>query len=150
MEPARPADPYLRENAAVIATGEGQSASAATPLVGLWPCAMPVILRCERNEPRGCWLVRPGRRPSRAAASPPQGDGTTAEIAMTKGGKADKWAARSVRLSAALRENLKRRKEQARARVRGEEPRPEPSPKETGKEASHDAASDSPRVKPKT
>jgi hypothetical protein len=35
---------------------------------------------------------------------------------MRKGGKADKWAARSQRLSAALRENLKRRKAQARAR----------------------------------
>jgi hypothetical protein len=37
---------------------------------------------------------------------------------MTKGGKAEKWAARSARLSAALRENLKRRKEQARGRRR--------------------------------
>jgi len=35
---------------------------------------------------------------------------------MGKVGKADKWAARSERLSAALRENLKRRKAQARAR----------------------------------
>jgi hypothetical protein len=36
--------------------------------------------------------------------------------AMIKPGKAEKWAARSARLSAALRENLKRRKEQARGR----------------------------------
>jgi hypothetical protein len=36
--------------------------------------------------------------------------------AMTKPGKAEKWAARSARLSARLRENLKRRKEQARGR----------------------------------
>jgi hypothetical protein len=35
---------------------------------------------------------------------------------MIKPGKAEKWAARSERLSAALRENLKRRKEQARGR----------------------------------
>jgi hypothetical protein len=35
---------------------------------------------------------------------------------MAKPGKADKSAARSERLSAALRENLKRRKAQARAR----------------------------------
>jgi hypothetical protein len=35
---------------------------------------------------------------------------------MTKPGKAANWAARSERLSAALRENLKRRKQQARAR----------------------------------
>jgi hypothetical protein len=35
---------------------------------------------------------------------------------MTKGGKAEKWAARSSRLSAALRENLKRRKDQVRER----------------------------------
>jgi hypothetical protein len=38
---------------------------------------------------------------------------------MTKPGKAAKSAARSERLSAALRENLKRRKQQARARNRG-------------------------------
>ena len=67
-----------------------------------------------------------------------------------KGGKADKWAARGVRLSAALRENLKRRKEQARARVgdkvREEEPGETASRPETG----HDAPSDSPQAKPKT
>jgi hypothetical protein len=37
---------------------------------------------------------------------------------MPKPGKAEKQAARSERLSAALRQNLKRRKEQARARQR--------------------------------
>jgi hypothetical protein len=36
---------------------------------------------------------------------------------MVKPGKAEKWAARSERLSAALRENLKRRKAQARSRA---------------------------------
>jgi hypothetical protein len=36
---------------------------------------------------------------------------------MRKGGKAAKWAARSERLSAALRQNLKRRKAQARRRA---------------------------------
>ena len=36
---------------------------------------------------------------------------------MVKSGKAQKWAARSQRLSAALRENLKRRKAQARGRA---------------------------------
>ncbi|MFZ0422877.1 MAG: hypothetical protein WAL80_08360 [Xanthobacteraceae bacterium] len=36
---------------------------------------------------------------------------------MSKPGKAQKSAARSERLSAALRENLKRRKEQARGRA---------------------------------
>ncbi len=36
---------------------------------------------------------------------------------MNKGGKAEKWAARGERLSAALRENLKRRKAQARGRT---------------------------------
>ncbi len=35
---------------------------------------------------------------------------------MRKGGKAEKWAARSERLSVALRENLKRRKAQARGK----------------------------------
>jgi hypothetical protein len=35
---------------------------------------------------------------------------------MVNPGKADKWAARSARLSARLRENLKRRKAQARGR----------------------------------
>jgi hypothetical protein len=38
---------------------------------------------------------------------------------MAKRGKAEKWAARSERLSAALRENLKRRKAQARGRAAG-------------------------------
>ena len=36
---------------------------------------------------------------------------------MTKPGKAAKWAARSERLKATLRENLKRRKAQARGRA---------------------------------
>ncbi|HTV36927.1 MAG TPA: hypothetical protein VMF12_10905 [Xanthobacteraceae bacterium] len=36
---------------------------------------------------------------------------------MSKPGKAEKWAARSERLAAALRENLKRRKAQARGRA---------------------------------
>jgi len=36
---------------------------------------------------------------------------------MIKRGKAEKWAARSERLSAALRQNLKRRKAQARGRA---------------------------------
>jgi len=39
---------------------------------------------------------------------------------MRKGGKAEKWAARNERLSAALRENLKRRKVQARVRAAAE------------------------------
>jgi hypothetical protein len=38
---------------------------------------------------------------------------------MAKGDKAQKWAARGERLSAALRENLKRRKQQAKAREQG-------------------------------
>jgi len=38
---------------------------------------------------------------------------------MRKPGKAERWAARGERLSAALRENLKRRKAQARARAAG-------------------------------
>jgi hypothetical protein len=41
---------------------------------------------------------------------------------MTKPGKAEKWAARSERLAAALRENLKRRKAQARQRAAGSTP----------------------------
>ena len=41
---------------------------------------------------------------------------------MRKPGKAEKWAARGERLSAALRENLKRRKAQARGRVSEEAP----------------------------
>jgi hypothetical protein len=36
---------------------------------------------------------------------------------MRKGAKAAKWAARSERLSAALRENLKRRKAQGRCEL---------------------------------
>jgi hypothetical protein len=38
---------------------------------------------------------------------------------MRKGGKAAKWAARGERLSAALRDNLRRRKAQARGRAAG-------------------------------
>jgi hypothetical protein len=41
-----------------------------------------------------------------------------------KPGKASKWAARSERLSAALRENLKRRKAQARGRAGAEAQEP--------------------------
>jgi hypothetical protein len=41
---------------------------------------------------------------------------------MIARGKAEKKAARTARLSAALRENLKRRKAQARGRAQGEEP----------------------------
>ncbi len=41
---------------------------------------------------------------------------------MVKRGKAEKWAARSERLAAALRENLKRRKAQARGRADGHAP----------------------------
>ncbi len=41
---------------------------------------------------------------------------------MIKRGKAEKWAARSERLAAALRENLKRRKAQARGRAEGSAP----------------------------
>jgi hypothetical protein len=71
-----------------------------------------------------------------------------------KGGKADKWAARSVRLSAALRENLKRRKEQARARVsekvRGEAGDGEPAQEPSSQESGNEAASDSPRSGSKT
>jgi hypothetical protein len=43
-----------------------------------------------------------------------------------KPGKAEKWAARGERLSAALRENLKRRKAQARGRAAGLEAGAEP------------------------
>ena len=51
---------------------------------------------------------------------------------MRKGGKAAKWAARSERLSAALRENLKRRKTQARGRAQSEEPAKTGSPEGAG------------------
>jgi hypothetical protein len=44
---------------------------------------------------------------------------------MIKRGKADKQAARKVRLSAALRENLKRRKRQARDRAAAGEHTPD-------------------------
>jgi len=40
-------------------------------------------------------------------------------VGVKKPGKAEKWAARSERLAAALRENLKRRKAQARRRAAG-------------------------------
>ncbi|MFZ3358866.1 MAG: hypothetical protein WA652_14945 [Xanthobacteraceae bacterium] len=41
-----------------------------------------------------------------------------AATSMSKPGKAEKWAARGERLSMALRENLKKRKQQARDRER--------------------------------
>ncbi len=47
---------------------------------------------------------------------------------MVKSGKAKKWAARSERLSAALRENLKRRKAQARGRAGAEDAEPAAAP----------------------
>jgi hypothetical protein len=71
----------MRENAAILATGRGLSASAVTA---------PVV----------------------AAVLPPWFE----FHAMPKTGKSEKQAARSERLSAALRENLKRRKAQARER----------------------------------
>jgi hypothetical protein len=52
------------------------------------------------------------------------------------GGKADQHAARKARLAAALRENLKRRKQQARARAQAPESKgtiSEP-PKEPGRD----------------
>ncbi len=51
---------------------------------------------------------------------------------MRKGGKAAKWAARSERLSAALRENLKRRKAQARARAAAATPDESAAPDANG------------------
>ena len=45
---------------------------------------------------------------------------------MISRGKAEKQAARTARLSAALRENLKRRKAQARGRETGTEGTPPP------------------------
>jgi hypothetical protein len=44
---------------------------------------------------------------------------------MKKPGKAEKWAARSERLAAALRENLKRRKAQVRGRATASAPEDE-------------------------
>jgi hypothetical protein len=55
---------------------------------------------------------------------------------MRKPGKAEKWAARGERLSAALRENLKRRKAQARGRAAGFEP----GLKQSGQERDDDSA----------
>jgi hypothetical protein len=56
---------------------------------------------------------------------------------MISRGKADKKAARTGRLSAALRENLKRRKAQARGRAQGgeiPEANESPSPAKPGNE----------------
>ena len=55
------------------------------------------------------------------------------DLHMTKKpGKASKWAARSERLGAALRENLKRRKAQARGRVDAEAEEPAAAAPEAG------------------
>jgi hypothetical protein len=64
---------------------------------------------------------------------------------MTKPGKADKWAARSERLSAALRENLKRRKEQARERGRQQA-----AEGETGQQISKETEANSSSPEPET
>jgi hypothetical protein len=76
----------LRGSAAILATGWGLSASAVTSTPG---------------------MTRSGLRHARPRAL---------TLSMAKPGKTQKWAARSARLSAALRENLKRRKAQARKR----------------------------------
>jgi hypothetical protein len=54
---------------------------------------------------------------------------------MISRGKAEKKAARTERLSAALRENLKRRKAQARGRAGDREANESPSPAKAGGEA---------------
>jgi hypothetical protein len=54
---------------------------------------------------------------------------------VIKRGKAEKWAARSERLAASLRQNLKRRKEQARGRADAGTPGDKPSGKEAALEA---------------
>ncbi len=63
---------------------------------------------------------------------------------MSKPGKADKWAARSERLSAALRENLKRRKAQAKERDKERELAggPGQNPKLEGDSSPQDAETD--------
>jgi hypothetical protein len=76
-------------------------------------------------------------------------DLTLSMTTNSKPGKANKSAARDARLSAALRENLKRRKEQARARV-GDKGREEPEQDTILQEAGHPTAPDSPRSEPKT
>ncbi len=54
---------------------------------------------------------------------------------MVKRGKAEKWAARSERLATSLRENLKRRKAQARGRAGGHAAEEKPRPGEGASEA---------------
>jgi hypothetical protein len=76
----------MHENAAILATGRVLSASAVTSPA----MTAPVV----------------------AAVPAPWFE----FLAMTKRGKSEKGAVRSERLSAALRENLKRRKAQARER----------------------------------
>jgi hypothetical protein len=53
---------------------------------------------------------------------------------MIAPGKAEKKAARTARLSAALRENLKRRKAQVRGRAKGDDAAETPSPEKAGAE----------------
>lgn len=54
---------------------------------------------------------------------------------MIRRGKAEKWAARSERLAASLRENLKRRKAQARGRAGTQAGDEDAPPAEAGGEA---------------
>ncbi len=53
---------------------------------------------------------------------------------MIRRGKAEKWAARSERLAASLRENLKRRTEQARGRAAARPPDADPPPDAAGEQ----------------
>jgi hypothetical protein len=62
---------------------------------------------------------------------------------MKKPGKAEKWASRSERLSAALRENLKRRKAQARGRAAAE-PDEDPAPGDDVQEAAPEREPEAP------
>jgi hypothetical protein len=54
---------------------------------------------------------------------------------MIKRGKAEKWAARGARLAASLRENLRRRKAQARGRAGQNPPSDDMAPQDADIEA---------------
>jgi hypothetical protein len=73
----------------------------------------------------------------------PQGDGTS----MAKRDKTEKWAARSARLSAALRENLKRRKAQAKQRELARKPA---QGQDVRQETGNETGANSPQAKPES
>src|SRR5438067_8907487 len=81
-------------------------------------CKPRQAARCLPQGNRRRKLRRGGVLPAGSSASGSRAGCDQVVLAMPESSKAKKRAARNARLAAALRENLKRRKAQARARER--------------------------------